>query len=111
MDHYHVWVDLRPGVKDLDFAAAVGAMMDHFRAEGWVEGHTLTRRKLGFGPPEIGEWHVDIRVRDLAQLQAAFDEVTPRTGKVEGLHAAVWSKVTGFRSALYREFPDANRKP
>lgn len=109
MDHYHIWVDLRDGVKDLAFAEAIDGMLGHMRDEGTIEDWTLSRRKLGFGPRELGEFHVDIQVRDLTQLQAAFDEVTPRTGKMEKLHASVWSKVTNFRSGLWRDFPDTNR--
>ena len=109
VDHYHVWCDLRPGIRDLDFVAAVQAMLGHMQKEGRIEGFGITRRKLGFGPKEIGEWHIDITTRNLAQLEAAFDMVTPRSGEMERLHAGVWSKVENFRSALYRDFPDANR--
>jgi hypothetical protein len=109
VDHYHIWCDLKPGVKDLDFVAAVDAMLGHLKGLGKLEGHAVARRKLGFGPEAIGEWHVDVRTRDLAQLEQAFDHVTPRTGEMERLHAAVWSKVTNFRSGLYRDFPDENR--
>jgi hypothetical protein len=109
VDHYHVWCNLRPGVKDLEFVASVHAMLDHMRREGAIASYTLTRRKLGWGPPEIGEFHIDIQVRDMAQLDEAFNHITPRSGAMEKLHAAVWSKVVDFRSALYRDFPDANR--
>jgi len=109
VDHYHIWCDLRPGAKDLEFVAAVDAMLGHLQGLGKLEGHSIARRKLGFGPESIGEWHVDIRTKDLAQLEDAFDHVTPRTGEMERLHAAVWSKVTNFKSGLYRDFPDENR--
>ena len=109
MDHYHIWCDLRPGVKDLDLVAAIDGMLGHLKGNALLEGYTVSRRKLGFGPAEIGEWHIDVTTRDMAQLQAAFDHVTPRAGEMERLHAAVWSKVENFRSALYREFPDGNR--
>jgi hypothetical protein len=109
VDHYHIWVDLRPGVKDLEFVAAVDAMLGHLKGLGKLEGHAIARRKLGFGPEALGEWHVDIRTRDLAQLDAAFSHVTPRAGEMERLHAAVWSKVVNFKSGLYRDFPDPNR--
>ncbi len=109
MDHYHLWFDLRTGVKDLDLAEAVQEMLGHMQQEGLIQGFSLQRRKLGLGPQEIGEWHVDIQTRDLGQLQAAFDTITPRSGKMEKLHAGVWSKVQGLRTALYRDFPDANR--
>jgi hypothetical protein len=109
MDHYHIWCDLRPGAKDLEFVAAVDAMLGALKQKGFLEGHAIARRKLGFGPSEIGEWHVHVRTRTLAQLEQAFDHVTPRTGEMERLHAAVWSRVVNFRSALYRDFPDPNR--
>ena len=109
MDHYHIWCDLKPGVRDLDLVASVEAMLGHLKGLGKLEGFAIARRKLGFGPESIGEWHIDIRTRDLAQLEDAFGHVTPRTGEMERLHAAVWSKVTNFKSGLYRDFPDANR--
>lgn len=110
MDHYHIWVNLREGVRDLDFADAVGAMLDAMRSDGKIETWTLARRKLGWGPEALGEWHVDIGVKDMAQLEEAFTTLTPRSGAMEKLHAAVWSKVTDFRSGLWRDFPDKNRK-
>ncbi|HLF16690.1 MAG TPA: DUF6614 family protein [Candidatus Thermoplasmatota archaeon] len=109
MDHYHIWCDLHAGVKDLDLVKAVHAMLGHLKEKGFLEGYGITRRKLGFGPSGIGEWHIDILTRDMAQLEAAFDHVTPRSGEMERLHAAVWSKVENFQSGLYRDFPDPNR--
>lgn len=109
MDHYHIWCDLRHGVKDLALVESIQAMLGYLKEQGKLHSFSIARRKLGFGPPEIGEWHIDIVTKDLAQLQEAFDHVTPRAGEMEKLHAAVWSKVENFRSALYRDFPDANR--
>jgi hypothetical protein len=100
VDHYHIWVNLRPGVKDLEFAERVERYMAHLRSHGTIEGHSLARRKLGFGPKEIGEWHIVVRVTDLAQLD-----------ETEKLHAAVFACVTDFSSALYRDFPDPVRVP
>ena len=108
-DHYHIWCDLKPGVRDLALVESVNAMLGHLKGIGHIESFAIARRKLGFGPPEIGEWHIDVVTKDMAQLDAAFSHVTPRTGEMEKLHAAVWSKVDHFRSALYRDFPDANR--
>ncbi|MFO1535689.1 MAG: DUF6614 family protein [Thermoplasmatota archaeon] len=109
MDRYHIWFDLRHGVKDMDLVASIQAMLGHLRDQGHIEAFELERRKLGFGPKEIGEWHVAVLTRDMAQLEQAFGSVTPRTGEMERLHAQVWSKVENFQSALYRDFPDANR--
>jgi hypothetical protein len=109
MDHYVTWCDLRPGVKDLDFADAIKALLDRLQADGQVASWSLQRRKLGFGPRELGDFAVDIRTESLAQLEQAWDAMTPRSGELERLHAAVWSKVVNLKTALYREFPDANR--
>lgn len=110
MDRYHIWFNLKPGVKDMDLVDSIRAMLDHLKSEGLIEGFDLERRKLGFGPPELGEWHVAILTANMAQLEKAFDFVTPRAGEMERLHAGVWSKVVDFRSGLYRDFPDVNRK-
>ncbi len=93
------------------FADATKAFLDHMRAKGDIEAWFLERRKLGLCSAPIGEWHVVIETRDLAQLDAAFNSVTPRAGDEERLHAAVWSKVTNLHFGLYRDFPDANREP
>ncbi len=109
MDHYHIWVDLKPGVKDLDLASSIEGLLGNLKGKGLLEGFSLQRRKLGFGPDALGEWHVDIATKDLAQLDAAFNHMTPRAGEMERLHAMVWSKVTNYKAGLYRDFPDANR--
>jgi hypothetical protein len=58
----------------------------------------------------VGEFHVTIEVRDLAQLDGAFRAVSERAEPVEGLHAAVNQSVRNLTFALYRDFPDAHRK-
>jgi hypothetical protein len=42
-------------------------------------------------------------------MDAAFNMVATRSEPIEGIHAAVYSKVVNFKSALYRDFPDAVR--
>lgn len=110
MDHYHLWCDLRPGVRDLDFVAAVDGYLDHLRDQGHLSAYALARRKLGFGPPELGEFHLRIDAESLAQLDAAFLHAATRTDPVESLHRAVYSKVENLRTALYRDFPDPQRQ-
>ena len=75
MDIYQIWCNLKPGAKDLDFCAKVDAYFGHLAAEGMVEGHRITRRKLGLGPQEFPEFHITLEVADLAQLDAAFKHV------------------------------------
>jgi hypothetical protein len=47
---------------------------------------------------------------NLAQLDTAFKRVAERTNPVESFHHAVNSKVKDVKFALYRDFPDPERK-
>lgn len=109
MDHYHVWCNLRSDASDVEFCDRVGAYLGRLEAEGRVAGHRISRRKLGLGPPQLGEFHIVIDVVDLAQLDRAFTSVSTRAGAVEGLHAAVNSLARDLTFALYRDFPDPQR--
>jgi hypothetical protein len=109
VNHYEIWVDLAPGAKDLEFVAAVRAYLGHIQAQGKLEEYTIRRRKFGFGPSDLGEFHITISFRDLAQLDAAFFVAATRDDIVEPLHHAVYSRVCNYKSALYRDFPDEVR--
>ena len=85
------------------------AYLGHLQSQDLIEGWSLTRRKFGFGPGGLGEFCIVVMVRDLAQFDRAFGHVATRTGEVERLHAPVYSMVTDFTSALYRDFPDPQR--
>jgi hypothetical protein len=111
MNYYDIWVNLKDSRQDLAFARALDAYMGHLKEQGKLESWRLSRRKFGFGPPELGEFHIRISFKDLAQLDAAFSVVATREGDVERLHHPVYSMVTGFKSALYRDFPDDVRRP
>ena len=108
MDVYEISVDLRPGVRDLDFVAALddylGALVDQGRIESW----RLLRRKLGLG--HGSEFKVLLETRDLAQLDAAFELVSGRGADIEGAHHGVNSLVTNFQASLYRDFADPHRQ-
>ncbi len=109
MNYYDMWVDLRDSRQDLAFCQAVDAYLGHLKAQGKLESWTLTRRKFGFGPEGLGEFHIRVAFKDLAQLDACFGVVATRAGEVERLHHPVYSLVTNFKSALYRDFPDPQR--
>lgn len=109
MDLYQIWCNLRPGVKDLDFADAVQGYLGHLQSKGLIRRFRLARRKFGFGPPGLGEFHIEIETDDLAQLDRAFSEVARREGELEKLHARVYGSVTDFQSGLLRPFPDPQR--
>jgi len=109
MNHYHTWFDLKPGTKDTEFARNMARYMDHLKENGLIEGWRLTRRKLGFGPPDLGEFHIVMETKDLAQLDAAFNHVASRREPVESVHFGVNSQVENLKFALYRDFPDLVR--
>ncbi|MEZ5938174.1 MAG: DUF6614 family protein [Hyphomonadaceae bacterium] len=109
MDVYQISVDLKQGVRDRDFADALGAYMGGLKDKGLIESWRLLRRKLGLGPAAWGEFQILIETRDLAQLDKAFEAVASRTEPVEGAHFSVNSLVTHFQAGLWRDFPDAAR--
>src|ERR1043165_6118973 len=104
MDVYELSVDLRPGVRDMDFAAAAEEYLELLRRDGLIESWRLLRRKLGFGAGT--EFKVLIETRELAQLDEAFLTVSTRADPVEAAHHGLNSLVTNFQAALYRDFPD-----
>lgn len=110
MDHYEIWCDLRETSRDREFCANVDSYLAHVQERGLLESWSLARRKLGFGVTGLGEFHITIDVRDMAQLEALFQYVATRTGEVERLHAAVFSMVRNAQFSLYRDFPDQPRQ-
>jgi hypothetical protein len=94
MNYYHMWFDLIDTRKDIEFSKAVDAYLGHLKSQGRIEGWKLTRRKFGFGPEAIGEFHCSVWTKDLAQLDQAFSLVATRAGEVERLHHPVYSAVT-----------------
>jgi hypothetical protein len=110
MNIYHAWCDLKPGVSDATFSENVSKYLGHLHAKGMIESWRLTRRKLGLGQAELGDFHLMIEVKDLAQLDSAFDHVAERSEPTEGFHFGVNSLVQNVRFALYRDFPDPQRR-
>jgi hypothetical protein len=106
MNYYHMWFNLRPQVRPNEFCKAVDAYLGYLKSRDLNAGWRLTRRKFGFGPAALGEYHVAVEVRDLTQLDAAFGRVAQRDAEVETLHRPVYTAVTDFQSALYRDYPD-----
>ena len=109
MDIYHIWCNLKEGVRDLEFCSAATQYLDHLKAEGRLQDYRITRRKLGLGPAQLPEFHILLEFEDLAQLDHAFRQVASRGDPVESFHHAVNSKVRDVLFALYRDFPDPAR--
>lgn len=110
LDLYHIWCDLEPGVSDVEFSENVERYLGQLQRGERIASFRVSRRKLGLGPPELGEFHIVVEVRDLAQLDRAFHEVSTRAAPLEELHAAVNQAARNVRFALYRDFPDPQRR-
>jgi hypothetical protein len=113
MNIYHMWFNLKEAYqgpqRDIEFSKAVDAYLGALRDQGLIAGYRLTRRKFGFGPPSLGEFHCEVYCESLDQLDKAFGVVARRSGDIERLHHPVYSAVTDFQSALYRDFPADER--
>jgi hypothetical protein len=110
MNIYRAWCGLKPGITDIAFSESAAKYLDHLHTKGMIESWRITRRKLGLGQPELGDFHLMIEVKDLTQLDRAFDHVAERSEPTEGFHFGVNSLVQNVRFALYRDFPDPQRQ-
>jgi hypothetical protein len=110
MDLYHVWCDLKPGVRDVTLVEGAQKYLGHLKSEGLIASWRLTRRKLALGAPGLGEFHIIIETANLAQLEQAFQRVSARAEPVESVHHGLNSLVQNAVFALYRDFPDVHRK-
>jgi len=109
MNVYQAFFSLKPGIHDMDFVARLNDYMGYLKDRGDIEGWRLLRRKLGLGPREMGDWHLMIEVKDMAQLDQAFGHVATRKGEVETKHHGVNHMIDQVTFALYRDFPDDGR--
>lgn len=109
MNYYDILVNLKPGTDDMEFVKCLRAYIDYFVKDGTMGGYRIRRRKLGFGPEGLGEFSVTMKFESLANLDESFFTAAKRSGVPEELHSAVYGKVTDFKAALYRDFPDPVR--
>lgn len=110
VDVYQAFFNLKPGVKDLDFHKALQDYMSYLQERGDLKSWRLLRRKLGLGPPSLGEFHLIMEFDGLAALDRAFGHVASRSGEVEEKHFCVNHLVEHVQFSLYRDFPDASRQ-
>ena len=86
MDIYHIWCNLKDGVRDLEFVERAEGYFAHLKEQKVLAGHRIMRRKLGLGPKHLHEFHIMLEFADLAHLDRAFSHVASRTAPVEGFH-------------------------
>ena len=109
MTSYDIWCNLKDSSKDLEFCDKVKAYLSRMEKKGYIEGFRIRRRKLGFGPPQLGEFNITVEVKDLGQLEEAFSWAATRGPDVEPFHEAVYSAVKDVTFGLSRDFPDEVR--
>lgn len=109
MDIYHIWCDLKPGIKDTTFTDSASSFLTTLVEDGTLQGYRIMRRKLGLGIAELGQFHLMLEFDNLSQLDAAFTTVATRDEPIESFHHAVNSLVSSIKFALYRDFPDSIR--
>ncbi len=110
MDHYEIWCNLKDSTKDLEFCDNIHTYLGRLRDQGKIAGFTIRRRKLGFGPSQLGEFNITIQVENLAQLEQAFQVAATRGPDIEPFHKAVYTMVKDLTFALMRDFPDPVRQ-
>jgi hypothetical protein len=109
MTAYLCMIDLKSDARALAFAAALESWLELLRDEGRIDSWRLMRRKLNLAGDDFGDFLLEISVRDLAQLDAAFrflgrggDEAVTRYDRMN-------QHIARVRYALYRPFPDPER--
>ena len=111
MNHYIIWFNLKDNIKANSFSQDLINYLNALKDRNLIIDYKIMRRKLGFGPSELGEFMVDLICKDLGQLDKAFHTVIEgisHNNDLEMLHKKVNTKVIDFKSALYRDFPDEN---
>lgn len=110
MNYLEIWCNLKDTSKDMEFAANIASYLNHLKDNNLIAGWKMKRRKFGFGPQELGEFNITIDANELEQLDNAFKRVASRDEEIEKLHFPVYSMAKEVKSALYRDFPDLERK-
>jgi hypothetical protein len=100
MNIYHAWCDLKPGVSDIAFGEGASKYLTHLQAKGMIESWRITRRKLGLAQRELGEFHLMIEVKDLAQLDRALTMWLSAASRPRAiiLASTPWCKMSALRS-------------
>jgi len=110
MVHYNIWVDLKPGVHDLAMIKAAQIYLQGFIEREEMVSYFVNRRTFGFGIEGVGEFYFRLSFENMTQMESALGSAARRSGVVEQQHADLYTKVTNFKAALYRDFPDEVRE-
>jgi hypothetical protein len=104
---YNIWADKNDDITDTDWINNMKSFLQHLVDEGHMHSFRITRCKLGFRSLDIPEWHIMMEFETMAQLDSAFNRVSPLDGELENKHRS-FNQFVGknIHHALYRDWPD-----
>lgn len=107
MDIYHIWCDKKESITDNDWIYNMKNFLDTLIKEGRMQSYRITRCKMGFRSIDIPEWHIMMEFKNMAQLEDAFQRVSPLEGELETKHQSFNQFAENLQHAYYRDWPDA----
>jgi len=107
MDIYHIWADKEGNISDLDWVNNMKKFLDLLVSNEKMISYRITRCKMGFRSiQDLPEWHIMLEFNDMAQLEKAFQYVSPLEGELEDAHQSFNKFVCeNIQHALYRDWP------
>ncbi|SDR71003.1 DUF6614 family protein [Opitutus sp. GAS368] len=100
MIHYHVWFNLKPGVREADGLAVVGRFLTNLCASDEATKFQLLRNKGGPPRSKLPRYHALVQFVDEVQLAEAMKKQAAR-GIHSGLHGNVIDVVTDFHVEIF----------
>ena len=86
MDIYHIWADKKGDISDEQWVNNMRSFFEHLKSENRLASYRITRCKMGFRSMNIPEWHIMMEFENMAQMDLAFNAVSPRAGELEQKH-------------------------
>jgi hypothetical protein len=108
MNLYCCQIDLKQDAEALAFSAALEAWLTYLQAEGVIGPWLLMRRKLNLAADCYRDFFLEIEIKDLATLDAAFNATAHADDDPAGrLRMRVHELIDQMDFSLYRPYPDA----
>jgi hypothetical protein len=107
MDIYHIWADKEGDISDLEWVNNMKKFLQQLVDEGKMLSYRITRCKLGFRSiADMPEWHIMMEFENMAQLELAFQRVSPLEGELEDKHKSFNKFVAGnIQHAYFTDWP------
>ena len=108
MNHFHVWVNLKPEADPREFSHTAQEFLGYLHAHELIEGYYLARREFMISPPSLGEYHVTIEFASTDQINRAFAAMEDQDNQeVQGFYRPVADLLRDVWVAMYRDFPES----